>query len=222
MSKFFAIIAFAIALPMSNPAHAYIKCDKKEDAKAKKKCEKNTAKRLEKQRKNTDPYVPSSLGSEFGYLDAENPLDTDDWYLGVKTTGIKQIDELSNTVAGMAATVRLTRYTAYINKTDKAAAQKLGGLLLPKLKGLKTEVEKVQKQLSELDPNTLVSNPMDAPKAIGAIAKMTATLAKTVTEIPAALGALGPVVKGAAAGAISNVAGQAADAVNTAKDAAGK
>ena len=32
MTKFFAVIAFAIALPMSNPAHAYIKCDKKEDA----------------------------------------------------------------------------------------------------------------------------------------------------------------------------------------------
>ena len=60
MTKFFAVMAFAIALPMSNPAHAYIKCDKKADAKAKKKCEKNMAKSIANQRKNSKALKPSA------------------------------------------------------------------------------------------------------------------------------------------------------------------
>ena len=49
MSKFFAIIAFAVALPMSNSAHAYIKCDKIEKESKKKKCEKKMAKSVARQ-----------------------------------------------------------------------------------------------------------------------------------------------------------------------------
>ncbi len=223
MSKFFAIIAFAIALPMSSPAHAYIKCDKKEDAKKKKKCEKNMAKSLAKQRKSTTPLKPSQLGDEFAYLDENNLFDSDDWYVGVGNIGVKKIDDLSLNVAKMSATVRLAKYTGYINKTDKAAATKLGGLLLPKLQGLKADGEALVAEIQGLvaDPAALIQeNPAAALKIPGALGKLAANSAKTVGDIPGALTAIAPIAKGAAAGAISNVAGQVGDAVNKASEAA--
>ena len=94
-----------------------------------------------KQRKSTTALKPSQLGDEFAYLDENNLFDSDDWYVGVGNIGVKKIDDLSLSVAKMSATVRLAKYTGYINKTDKAAATKLGGILLPKLEGLKADGE---------------------------------------------------------------------------------
>ena len=45
MKQALAVLAFAIALPLSSPAHAYIKCDKIEKASKKKKCEKKMDKK---------------------------------------------------------------------------------------------------------------------------------------------------------------------------------
>jgi len=230
MSKFFAIIAFAVALPMSNPAHAYIKCDKKADAKAKKKCEKNMAKSIAKQRKGSTALKPSQLGDEFAFLDENNPFDTDDWYVGVSKIGVKKIDKLSMKVAKMSATVRLAKYTGYINKTDKAAASKLGGILLPKLQALQEDGQKLVEEIQGLvaDPAALVQeNPTAALKIPGALGKLATNSVKAVGDIPGALTAVVPIAGGAAAGAIAGAAakvGDAADqatgAVNDAKEAA--
>ena len=222
MSKFFAIVAFAVALPMSNPAHAYIKCDKKEDAKAKKKCEKNMDKSLAKQRANTTPYTPSTLGKAFSDLDGDNnPFNSDDFYFGEKNTGIKQVDAFTAKVNKVAATVKMAKYIGHLNKSDAAAATKLGGAILPELIKLKDEapalVEEAQKLVGEAA--TLVENPMDAPKALKALTGAGATIGKAVGDIPGAIAAVKPIAGGAAAGAISNVAGQVGDAVNQATDA---
>ncbi len=222
MTKFFAVIAFAIALPMSNPAHAYIKCDKKEDAKAKKKCEKNMAKAIEKQRKNSNALKPSELGEEFAFLDENNPLDTDDWYVGVRKIGVKKVDSLSLSVAKVSATVRLAKYTGYINKTDKAAATKLGGILLPKLRALETEAPALLEKAQALaaDSATLIQdNPSQAlaiPKALGSL---TTNMAKAAADIPGALTAIVPIAKGAAAAAVADVAGKVGDVVGKANEA---
>ena len=72
---------------LSNPAHAYIKCDKMEKESKKKKCEKKMDKKLAKMRANLTPIKPSDVGSEFAYLDAKKLFESDDWYLGYKKTG---------------------------------------------------------------------------------------------------------------------------------------
>ncbi len=220
MSKFFAIIAFAVALPMSNPAHAYIKCDKIDNAGKKKKCEKKMAKAVAKKRKGTTAFKPSQVGKQFAYLDGKNPLDSDDFYLGVKKTGIKDVDAITNQAVKMAAVIKLTKYTAHLNKSDKAAAAKLGNLLLPELKNLKNEGEVLQKKIGELDPSKLASSPMDIPKAAGALLKATGTVVGAVGDVPGALTALGPIAKGAASSAAAGALDKAKGAVDQAKDAA--
>jgi len=224
MSKFFAIIAFAVALPMSNPAHAYIKCDKMEDAKKKKKCEKNTSKSLAKKRSNTTAYAPSNLGDAFAELDGDNnPFNSDDFYFGEQTTGIKKVDAFTGKVNKVAATVRMAKYIGHLNKTDAAAAAKLGGALLPGLIALKDEAPKLVDEAKKLagEATTLVDNPMDAPKAIKALGGAGATIGKAVADIPGAITALKPIAGGAAAGAISGAMDKAAGAVKQATDAAG-
>lgn len=224
MSKFFAIIAFAVALPLSTPAHAYIKCDKKEDPKKKKKCEKNMAKSLAKQRANTTPYAPSNLGSAFADLDGDNnPFNSDDFYLGERTTGIKKVDEFTAQVNKVAATVRMAKYIGHLNKTDSATAATLGGALLPELIALKDEAPKLVEEAQKLvgEAATLVENPMDAPKAIKALGGAAGTIGKAVGDIPGAITALKPIAGGAAAGAISGAVNKAAGAVQQASDAAG-
>jgi hypothetical protein len=224
MSKFFAIIAFAVALPMSNTAEAYIKCDKMEDAKKQKKCEKNMAKSLDKQRKNTTAYAPSNLGTAFADLDGDNnPFNSDDFYLGEQTTGIKKVDAFTGKVNKVAATVRMAKYIGHLNKTDAAAAAKLGGALLPELIALKDEAPKLVEEAQKLvgEAATLVDNPMDAPKAIKALGGAAGAIAKAVGDIPGAISALKPIAGGAAAGAVSGAMDKAAGAVKQASDAAG-
>ena len=222
MTKLFTVLAFAVALPMSNPAHAYIKCDKKQDEKAKAKCEKSMAKTIANQRKNSKALQPSKLGEEFAFLDENNPLDTDDWYVGVRKIGVKQVDAMNVSVAKVTATLRLAKYTSYINKTDKAAAAKLGGILLPKLRALETEapalLEKVQALAAE--SATLISeNPAQTlviPKALGSL---TSNMTKAVASVPGALTAVVPIAKGAAAAAVSDAAAKVGDVINTANEA---
>ena len=222
INKLFAVVAFAVALPLSSPAHAYIKCDKKQDEKAKKKCEKNMAKTIANQRKNTNALQPSALGEEFSFLDENNPLDTDDWYVGVREIGVKQVDEMNLSVAKVSATLRLAKYTGYINKTDKAAAAKLGGILLPKLRALETEAPALLNEVETLtaeSANLISDNPTQAlaiPKALGSL---TTNLTKAVASIPGALTAIVPIAKGAAANAVSDVTGKVGDALNTATEA---
>jgi hypothetical protein len=216
MSKYLAILGLVLALPMSNPAHAFIKCDKMDD-KAKKKCEKSAQKALDKQRKNTDPYQPSVLGSEFASLDAEdkNPFNSDDFYLGTKSTGITAVDEFTAEVNLAAATVRMARYVGHLQKSDAAAASSLGGTLLPKLIALKDALPKIQEKGLGLakDPKALVSSPMEIPKAIAAVAGTVPTLAKMIGDLPGAIIAVKSIAGGAAGAAVEGAIDKATDAV---------
>ena len=229
MSKIFAVLAFAIALPMSNPAHAYIKCDEMADAKKKKKCEKNMSKSIAKARKNTKAIAPSALGESFGYLDSDNPLDTDDWYVGVGKIGVKKVDRLNKKVAKIAATVKLAKYAAHLNKTDKEAAAKLGGKLLPELVKLEQTAPEVLSSVQSLasNPQALLSaNPSAALKIPGALAKTVTTATKAVADLPGAIGAITPIAKGAGDAAIGSAVdkatGAAGGALDAVKDAAGQ
>jgi len=223
MTKLFAILALAIAIPMSNPAHAFIKCDKMDDAKKQKKCEKNTAKSLAKQRANSTAYAPSNLGEAFAGLDGDdNPFNSDDFYLGESTSGIKKVDAFSAQVNQVAATVRMAKYVGHLNKTDAAAAAKLGGALLPKLIALKDEAPKIVEEGQALvgDAANLVESPMDVPKALKALGGSVATVTKAVGDLPGAITAIQPIAGGAAASAISGAMDKAAGAVQQATDAA--
>ncbi len=216
MKNLLAIAAFAVALPLSNPAHAYIKCDAKEDAKKKKKCEKKMAKSLAKMRANQTPIKPADVGSEFAYLDAKL-FESDDWFLGYKASGMKDIDAVSKKVATAKGVIRLTRYAAYVNKTDKKAAQKLGGKLMPRLKNMQQELDGITQELNKVDPSKYTG--MDAVKAAGAMAATTAEIAKTIGEVPGALAAIGPVVGGGVGAMVGDVMKQATGAINEAKSA---
>ena len=222
MSKFFAIFAFAVALPMSNPAHAFIKCDKVENAKKQKKCTKKMTKSLAKARKSSTAMMPSAIGDQFSYLDAANPLDTDDWYLGVNSIGVKKIDNINKNVAKIAGTIRLAKYAAHLNATDKDAAAELGGKLLPELMKLKDSAPKVVEDIKKLasDPSALVKkNPKAALKIPGALAKAVTNAASAVTDLPGAIGAIEPIAKGAAGAALESAVDKAAGAVEGATDA---
>jgi hypothetical protein len=227
MTKFFAIIAFAIALPASNPAFAYMKCDKMDNAKKKAKCEKKMKKSLAKKRANTTPIKPSDVGAEFAYMDGANLFNSDDWYLGVKESGIKDIDAINKKVISSKGLIRLCRYAGHLNKTDKAAAKKLGGKLAPRLKNIQQELDGINKEIEKFDPNTLSG--MEAIKATAALAATTVQIAGVLAEVPGALAAIGPIVGGgvdsllkSAAGAAGDAMKQATDAANAAKDAAGQ
>jgi len=222
MSKFFAIFAFAVALPMSNPAHAFIKCDKMEVAKKQKKCTKKMTKSLAKARKSSTAMMPSEIGEQFSYLDAANPLDTDDWYLGVKSIGVKKIDNINKDVAKIAGTIRLAKYAAHLNATDKDAAAELGGKLLPELMKLKDSAPKVVSDIQALagDPSALVkSNPKAAMKIPGALAKAVSNATMAVTDLPGAIGAIEPIAKAAAGAAIDAAMDKVGDAVEGATGA---
>jgi hypothetical protein len=227
MNKFIAICAFALALPMATPAHASIKCDKVA-SKKKKKCEKKFAKSIGKMRKGSTALKPSEIGGALAYLNANNPLDTDDFYVGVKKIGIKEVDALSTQVAKVAATVKLAKYIKHLNQNDKAAAKKLAAGLLPHLIALKDEAPKVIEMANELGAKAqdIVKSPMDIPKVIGAVAKSVATTTKAIGDLPGALAAIGPIA-GASAGAAMNAAkgaasGAAGDAMDKAKGAVGQ
>ncbi len=229
MSKFLAIFAFAVALPMSSPAHAFIKCDEMTDAKKQKKCEKKMAKNIAKARKGTSALAPSALGDSFEYLDGDNPLDTDDWYVGVGKIGVKKIDKLNKDVAKIAATVKLAKYAAHLNKTDKKAAAKLGGKLLPELIKLEKTAPAVLNSIQGLagDPSALISaNPSAALKIPGALAKSVGTATKAIGDLPGAIGAITPIAKGAGNAAIESAVdkatGAAGGALDAVKDAAGQ
>ena len=153
MTKFFAIVAFAVALPMSNSAHANIKCDKIEKAGKKAKCEKKMGKKLEKLRANTTPIKPSDVGSEFSYLDGKNPFNSDDFYLGYKESNFKEVTELSKKIASAKGLIKLTTYAGHLNKSDKAAAKKLGGKLLPRLQKLEEEMKGIEAASKKIDHN---------------------------------------------------------------------
>ena len=224
MNKFLAICAFALAMPMSNPAFAYIKCDKKADAKKKKKCEKKMAKTLAKKRANTTPIKPSDVGSEFAYMDGGNIFDTDDWYLGMKKTGIKDIDAINQKVYAAKGLIRLTVYAGHLNKSDKAAAQKLGGKLAPRLAKMEEELNGITEEINKFDASKLSG--MDAVKGGAALIKTGVDVVATIAEVPGAVAALAPIVKGGAKSAVGNAVNQAkgaaGDAVNKAKNAAGQ
>ena len=214
MKQALAIVAFAVAIPMSSPAHAYIKCDKIEDAKKKKKCVSKMDKKLEKMRANQTPISAADVGKEFAYLDSQKLFESDDWYLGYKKTGFEDIDAVNKQLTAAKGLIRLTRYAGHLNKTDKAAAKKLGGKLMPRLKEIQTELDAVSAKLEQVNTEQYVG--MDAVKVAAALAATTAQVAATVGEVPGALAAIGPVVAGGVEAMVGDAVNQATGAINDA------
>jgi len=216
MKQALAIAAFAVAIPLSSPAHAYIKCDKIEDAKKKKKCESKMTKNLAKMRANQTPISAADVGKEFAYLDDQKLFESDDWFLGYKETGFEDIDAVNKQLTAAKGLIRLTRYAGHLNKTDKAAAKKLGGKLMPRLKEIQTELDLVSAEIEKVNTEQYVG--MDAVKAAAALAATTAQVAATVGEVPGALAAIGPVITGGVEAMVGDAVNQATGAI---KDAAG-
>ena len=217
MKQALAVLAFAIALPLSSPAHAYIKCDKIEKASKKKKCEKKMDKKLAKMRANLSPIKTSDVGKEFAYLDSKKLFESDDWYLGYKETGFKDIDAVNKRVTAAKGLIRLTVYAGHLNKSDKKAAQKLGAKLMPRLKEIQKELDGVTNELNKVDMSQYEG--MAAVKATAAVATTTAQVAATLGEVPGALAALGPVVGGGVGAMMGDALKEAKGAINDAKKA---
>lgn len=183
----------------------------------KKKCEKKMDKKLAKMRANQTPIKTSDVGKEFAYLDSKKLFESDDWYLGYKETGFKDIEAVNKRVTAAKGLIRLTVYAGHLNKSDKKAAQKLGGKLMPRLKEIQTEFDGVRQQLNKVDMNQYAG--MDAVKAGAAVASTTAQVAATLGEVPGALAAIGPVVGGGVGAMVGDAMKQAQGAINDAKGA---
>jgi|GEM_PF-4402115 len=218
MKHILTVLAFAVALPLSNAAHAYVKCDKIEKASKKAKCEKKMDKKLAKMRANQTPIKTSDVGKEFAYLDSKKLFESDDWFLGYKETGFKDIDAVNKQVTAAKGLIRLTAYAGHLNKSDKKAAQKLGGKLMPRLKEIQTELDGITAKLNKVDMAQYAG--MDAVKAGAAVAATTAQVGATLGEVPAALTAIGPVIGGGVGAMVGDAMNQAKGALNEAKGAA--
>ena len=90
-------------------------------------------------------------------------VSVDDWYLGYKETGFKDIDAVNKQVTAAKGLIRLTVYAGHLNKSDKKAAQKLGGKLMPRLKEIQNELNGITEELNKVDMNQYAG--MDAVKA---------------------------------------------------------
>lgn len=217
-----AIAVTTLSLTLAAPAHAgFPACAGKEGSKLEK-CEDKQIKNVTKLRASTTPYKPSDLDKAFASLDGDdvNPFNTDHHYFGVEETAFKKLNDVANSANRVSAAVRMANYVGQLNKTDPAAAQDLGGKLLPILQGLEGDVKELTNQAKKLasNPNDLVSSPMEVPKAVAATGKIVGQLATTAASIPGALTAIMPIAKGAAAAAVDEAVG---DATKAAEGAAG-
>ena len=175
-------------------------------------------KKLAKMRANLTPIKTSDVGKEFAYLNGQKLFESDDWYLGYKETGFKDIDAVNKQVTAAKGLIRLTVYAGHLNKSDKKAAQKLGGKLMPRLKEIQNELNGITEELNKVDMSQYEG--MDAVKAGAAVAATTAQVAATLGEVPGALAAIGPVVGGGVGAMVGDAMNQAKGAINEAKSAA--
>ena len=215
-----ALAATTLSFTLITPAHAgFAECAGKEGSKLEK-CEAKAIKSVAKLRSSTTPFKPSDLDKGFAHLDEDdaNPFNTDLHYFGVKDTGFEKLNDVANAANKISAAVRMANYVGDLNTTDKAAAQKLGGTLLPILKGLDASVKDVTEKAKLLaaSPNDLVASPMELPKAVGAVGGIMSQLVGTAAKLPGALAAVMPIATGAATAAVENAVGDATDAVNDA------
>ena len=219
-----AVTAATLSITFTTPAQAgFAACAGKDGSKLEK-CEAKQIKNVEKRRANTTPYQPSDLDKSFASLDteADNPFNSDHHYFGVKDTGFESLNDVAAAANKISATVRMANYVGDLNKTDPAAAAALGGKLLPILQSLQESINEVSEKAQAIDPNDLVSSPMELPKALSAIGGIISQLGGTAAKLPGALTAIGPIAKGAASAAVDKAVGDATsaveDAVGTTKD----
>lgn len=211
----FLVPSFAYS-PVANAGAEYASCSHKEDDDKRKKCNDKHAKYLKKQKKKTEPLLPSAISDKFGDLDGadKNPFATDDWYYGTVTTGIKSLDELTGEIYKAAGAIKMARYIGWLNKNgQKEEAVKLAQSLLPELVALKDIVPTLQGKVDAVKAE-ITADPKLALKAKPALGVLTVipTLAK---DLPGALKAIGPLAKGAAGAAVDMAVDSAKDAVPT-------
>ena len=178
MKQVIAVLAFASPPPLE-PRPCVHQVRKKKASK-KKKCEKKMEEKLAKMRQPT-PIKTSDVGKEFGLPDGQKLFESDDWYLGYKETG-HDIDAVNKQVTAAKGLIRLTVYAGHLNKSDKKAAQKLGGKPMPRLKEIQNELNGISEELNKVDMNQYAG--MDAVKAGAAVAATTAQVAATLGEVP--------------------------------------
>jgi hypothetical protein len=207
------VLATAFALPLiPNTAFAYEKCMGLEE-KDFEKCEKKEAKRIGKLRSSTTAFVPSALGDGFSGLDATNPFDSDDWYLGTVETGIEKVDVVINEVVKVQAAVKMAKYVSWeFNNGDKDKATSYAKPTLDALMNLQNAQADIQGKVDELKstpPTELVDDPSQALKAIGAVKNLVsvgAQIPSTFADIPGAITSVKPIAAGMGGDAVENAA----------------
>ena len=169
-------------------------------------CETQRREKVAKLREKTTPFQPSLIHADLGALDANNPFDTDRFYLGTVSTSVPQFDAVINEVIRVQATVKLTRYLGELyaaGETEKAA--QYAGPTLIALIELKDTKENIMARLQELqgvDPKSLLSpealkNPSELLKAGQAtlqLGRITAQVPTIFADVPGAIASLKPII----------------------------
>lgn len=188
------------------------------EAKEAKKAEKEVA-RIAKLRASTTPFLPSKVHPDLANLDeaAVNPLNSDEFYVGYKETGLAQVDEVLIEATRVMATVKMANWVGKVNQDgDGQRATKVATVLLPELIKLQDSVPTIQAKVQEIisNPTSVVQDdPMAAlkvPKALGGVAGQ---LPKALSELPQVISAIEPIAKGAAAAGVNMATEKAAEAV---------
>jgi len=214
-----ALLAPLSVVPSDAEAAEYLKCAKKDDPKKKAKCNKNYGKWLAKEKGRTQPYKPSMLNDKLADWDADdkNPFATDDWYMGTREIGLASLDELLAEVWKAQGLIKMAKYVGHIHKEgNKDDAKHIAGIILPDLVKLKDILPTLQEKLAAVQadlPNIAKDNPALIIPAGKAITQTIANLGKLPADLPGALAAVVPLVKGAPAAAKTMAVDAVEDAV---------
>jgi len=162
------------------------------------KCEKAKAKEEKKKAKAAkdagNAILPSQLDPSLASLDANNPFATVDYAVGLKTSGIAQVDTIVEKAAKLKATVVLGKYMIDQAKAGKTEGLKeMGAVVVKNLKELPDTVKSVQADIQKLQADiksiATGADAMKLPKAI-------ACLAGALTNVTDAGGEVTDVLKG--------------------------
>lgn len=184
------------------------KCEKETQVAAREACERKKSQRA---RKHTTPFLPSALAPGFKRLDAQNPLESDDWYVGLpKRTGVDSVDQIARSVTRLEAAITLARYTGDLHTNGHTRrSTRLAKELLPVLRDLSSDVSSLSNAVTEIaaDPLKLVT---DRPLAVVSVTRVTVGLGRKmprlVRELPKVTTALAPIAETTVQGAARQAA----------------
>ena len=209
------VILFASSLVFMQTADAK-SCNKVENPAEKQACEDAAqAKAIAKLRKRTTPFMPSQLGKGLASLDQNNPLDRDQWYVGVrKDVGIPEIDKLAKATTRLEAAVTLANFTVNLSENGKTErARGLAKTLLPIVTKAPGEAKTITLAIKDLDVMAIAKGtPLLIPAATRSVSGSTRRAARVIKETPPLVKALTDLTSEVKVDAVVGATGDALEA----------